>query len=132
MPPSQAPDNGVDLDVTEGVPPGSRELLTSAVPLIIWEAGLAESGNGTLKEYVSRHVETLTCQLSLLGGTHKEKEALVSRLIVLCNKSDVQPCPLPEIAALDPGTLFLAGSAVRGTNMRELWRRVETCAARRH
>ena len=43
---------------------------------------------------------------------------LLARKIVLCNKSDVQPCPLPEIAALEPGTIFLAGSATRGTNMK--------------
>ena len=56
---------------------------------------------------------------------------LHSRKIVLCNKTDVQPCPLPDIAQLESSTIFLAGSATRGTNMRELWRRVEACAARR-
>jgi len=54
-----------------------------------------------------------------------------ARKLVLCNKSDLQPCPLPETAALDASTIFLAGSARRGTNMRELWRLVETCAAPR-
>ena len=58
------------------------------------------------------------------------EKMLTARKIVLCNKTDVQPCPLPQTAALDSGTIFLAGSALRGTNMKELWRRVETCAAR--
>ena len=39
-----------------------------------------------------------------------------SRMLVFCNKSDVQPCPLPDVATLDTcnGTIFLAGSARRG------------------
>ena len=38
-------------------------------------------------------------------------------------------CPMPEIAGLQKGDLFLAGSAQNGTNMSALWRRVEACAA---
>ena len=54
--------------------------------------------------------------------------------IVLCNRTDECPCPLPEIACLmqkRPQAIFLAGSALRGTNMAPLWRFVETCAAPR-
>ena len=36
---------------------------------------------------------------------------------------------MPEIAGLQKGDLFLAGSAQNGTNMSALWRRVEACAA---
>jgi len=51
------------------------------------------------------------------------------RTLVLCNKTDSTPCPLPMIEGLGAGDLFLAGSAQRGTNMSALWRRVEACAA---
>ena len=142
-----AASKGAELDVAEAsadgascLSPGgggdapSRDALACAVPLLVFNAadGLELGGKTeTLKAYVDRHVTRLTQELHGLGGTAREREALVSRLLVLCNKSDVQPCPLPEIAALDAGTVFLAGSATRGTNMRELWRRVETCAAQR-
>jgi len=123
--------NEVALDVAEGLPTGlSREQrahLASAVPLVVWDTGGGDD-RGSLKDYVARHVKQLTLALS---GSTKEREAVVARLLVLCNKSDIQPCPLPEIDALDPGTMTLAGSALRGTNMLTLWRRVETCAAPR-
>jgi len=51
------------------------------------------------------------------------------RTLILCNKTDSTPCPLPQIAGLGASDLFLAGSAQRGTNMPALWRRVEACAA---
>ena len=145
-----------ELSVSEGLPTSDRsrlEALVSAVPLIVWDAG--QRSACPLSEYVAQHTQQLARSLCAhamatrakgggagggAGGGGEPAAAMESRVekmllarkIVLCNKSDVQPCPLPEIAALDPGTLFLAGSAVRGTNMRELWRRVETCAARRH
>ena len=36
---------------------------------------------------------------------------------------------MPQLVELDAGTIFIAGSAARGTNMPELWRLVEACAA---
>ena len=87
--------------------PPCRKALACAVPLLVFNAGGADGEperSETLKAYVDRHVARLTHELLGLGGTTREREALVSRLLVLCNKSDVQPCPLPEIAALDAGT----------------------------
>lgn len=121
--------NDVELSVVEGKPT-SREALVAATPLVVWDA--VDGSRGTLKDYVARHMRELTHQLSSLGGSAKERAALNTRLLVLCNKSDVHPCPLPEFAALEGASIkFLAGSATRGTNMRELWRLVETCAAPR-
>ena len=120
-----ADSRGVDLEVWEGAP-SNREALAVAVPLVVWDA--VDEGRGPLKEYVHRHLTSATSKCSP-PLSHKEREALFSRTIVVCNKSDVAGCPLPEMQALPSGTLFLAGSATRGTNMRELWRRVETCAA---
>lgn len=141
----------VEIDISEGIPTSESaraEALVSAVPLIVWDAGQRTAH--PLSEYVTQQTQHLARGLYTHAMAARGKGApngggepaaamesrvekmLLARKIVLCNKSDVQPCPLPEIAALEPGTLFLAGSAVRGTNMRELWRRVETCAARRH
>ena len=58
-----------------------------------------------------------------------EQSAHTGRTLVLCNKTDQVLCPMPEIAGLQKGDLFLAGSARSGTNMSALWRRVEACAA---
>lgn len=147
------------LDVCEGLPE-TEETLAQAVhscaPLIVWNA--ADSSQ-SLVEYVSDHIQQLTKVLCAHAMANRNKSArgggatgggaggasgetaaamesrlvkmLTARKLVLCNKTDIQPCPLPEIAALDSSTYFLAGSALRGTNMRELWRRVETCAAPR-
>ena len=115
--------NDVELCVLEGKP-HSREALFSATPLVVWDA---LGGRGALKDYVARHLKQLTCELT----TPRERDALASRLLVLCNKTDKSPCPLPEFSSLAASTRFLAGSATRGTNMRELWRLIELCAAPR-
>ena len=117
--------------------------------------GGAEARVESLAEYVSRHLKQLVERIAeLCKAAHSDPgsgsdgqgswphplsrdqrasllKTLQGRMLVLCNKTDVQPCPLPEIAALDSGTIFLAGSALRGTNMKELWRYVEMCAAPR-
>ena len=125
-----ASSNGVAIDVLEGLPGPDRSVdLASAVPLVVWDA--VDDDRGSLKTYVARHLKLLTQALSNQGGASKEREALVARLLVLGNKSDVQPCPLPEIDGLAPGTVFMAGSAAKGTNMLTLWRRVEVYAVPR-
>ena len=126
-----AASNGVVIDVYEGLPQSHEKSvdLASAVPLVVWDA--VDDARGTLKNYVNRHVKALTAALSSQGGSSKEREALVARLLVLANKSDAQPCPLPEIHALDKKTVFMAGSAAKGTNMLTLWRRVEVYAVPR-
>ena len=134
--------NLVELNLAEGLPTeltSCQAAASYAVPLIIWEADLGSQQDEPLASYVARHLRLLVERLHerLSGSSHAVADrpnllrALQARLLVMCNKSDLQPCPLPEIAALEPGTIFLAGSATRGTNMKELWRYVEMCAAPR-
>ena len=54
---------------------------------------------------------------------------LSARKIILCNKSDLFPCPMPQLVELDVGAVFLAGSAAKGTNMAALWRLIHVYAA---
>ncbi|KOO32171.1 hypothetical protein Ctob_007672 [Chrysochromulina tobinii] len=89
-----AASNNVLLSVVEGKPT-AREALVAATPLVVWDA--VDEQRGSLKEYVARHLKQLTHELA----SKKEQEALVSRLLVLCNKSDLQPCPIPELRSLD-------------------------------
>ena len=147
--------NGVQLRIMEGVPLDPlvcQAAIGQASFLVIWDAERPES----LASYVARHVSELATALIersamaqpayqpaclVAGGapppmakspsTSTLTKLIHTRMLVLCNKSDVQPCPLPEIAALDTCTVFLAGSALKGTNMDPLWRFVETCAAPR-
>ena len=133
-----------NLEICEGLPPGVHHdgssgagaFPNSCVPLVVWDA--MGGKQVSLVEYISRHIKELAHDLCGQGqGDEMPSAAMESRVsrmlaarkLVLCNKTDVQPCPLPEIAALDESTVFLAGSALRGTNMRELWRRVELYAA---
>jgi len=53
---------------------------------------------------------------SALGGASS-----VPRVLVLCNKCDVMPCPMPQIRGLTPEQAFIAVSAERGTNVMHLW-----------
>jgi hypothetical protein len=150
--------NGVRLNIREGPSSAGESLaqaIQSCVPLIVWDASRA-SHLGSLVEYIAEHILQLaralvhqfyTLPLLTSGQTKGSPQAvgadatlaiesrvaktLAARKLVVCNKSDVQPCPLPEVEALEPSTIFLAGSAMRGTNMKELWRLVETCAAPR-
>ena len=147
---------GMQLSISEGVSASTDALLHaphssphSFVPLVVWST----SQSGKLTEYVSHHLDELMNELSSrvcgrdalalspAGQAARQAEArdlkarmmqtAESRMLVFCNKSDVQPCPLPEAATLNTsnGIIFLAGSARRGTNMRALWRLVETCTS---
>ena len=46
------------------------------------------------------------------------------RVLVVCNKTDSMPCPMPQIQGLKPETAFIALSALRGTNLAHLWKMV--------
>ena len=43
------------------------------------------------------------------------------RVLVVCNKCDVMPCPMPQIKGLPPAQAFIAVSAEKGTNLAHLW-----------
>ena len=43
------------------------------------------------------------------------------RVLVVCNKCDVMPCPMPQIRGLPPSQAFIAVSAEKGTNLAHLW-----------
>jgi len=43
------------------------------------------------------------------------------RVLVICNKCDVMPCPMPQIRGLPAAQAFIAVSAERGTNLAHLW-----------
>lgn len=107
--------SGVVLRAQEGRAGAIPSKGRPAVALVVWDAGIP----GGLPDYVDEHVRGL---------------APSTVLLVFVNKTDVHPCPLPETNALKrarPNTLAISGSAQRGTNMKELWRRIEvTCAPR--
>lgn len=43
------------------------------------------------------------------------------RVLVVCNKCDSMPCPMPQIRGLPQTQAFIAVSAERGTNLAHLW-----------
>ena len=43
------------------------------------------------------------------------------RVLVLCNKTDTMPCPMPQRRGLKPEHAFIAVSALRGTNLGHMW-----------
>lgn len=43
------------------------------------------------------------------------------RVLVVCNKCDAMPCPMPQIRGLPQAQAFIAVSAERGTNLAHLW-----------
>ena len=43
------------------------------------------------------------------------------RVLVVCNKTDSMPCPMPQIRGLKAEQAFIAVSALRGTNLGHLW-----------
>ena len=136
------------LRMVEGLPPaGDGFYARVLVALVVWDAayaslpdvltstdgrfsgsgdfgpsGLADGDLETLAEYVDRHMRALRAEPGASS---------IVRVVVFCNKTDAVPCPLAQAAGLDPNTYFLAGSARRGTNMRNCWRLIETCAAPR-
>ena len=42
-------------------------------------------------------------------------------MLVVCNKTDLMPCPMPQIQGLRSDQAFIAVSAERGTNLAHLW-----------
>ena len=44
-----------------------------------------------------------------------------SRMVLVCNRSDEAPCPMPDLQAMGEEIPTLAVSALRGTNVAELW-----------
>jgi energy-coupling factor transporter ATP-binding protein EcfA2 len=52
------------------------------------------------------------------------------RLLVVCNKCDSMPCPMPQIKGLQPTQAFIAVSAERGTNLGHLWSMIQPVLAR--
>ena len=47
--------------------------------------------------------------------------ARAPRVLVVCNKCDVMPCPMPQMRGLPSSQAFIALSAERGTNLAHLW-----------
>jgi hypothetical protein len=43
------------------------------------------------------------------------------RVLVVCNKTDTMPCPMPQIRGLKPEHAFIAVSALRCTNLGHMW-----------
>lgn len=69
-------------------------------------------------------------QVGLMGGSpapsHQAPRRVDARqpplrVLVVCNKTDSMPCPMPQIRGLKPEQAFIAVSALRGTNLGHLW-----------
>jgi len=119
---------GVALNVLEGLP-ACRSELVSSVPLLIWDA--VDDARGPLCEYVRTHTRALVKELATgaaSGQLELQTARLLSRLLVLCNKTDLRQCPAYEREKLPPSARFVEGSARDGTGVAQLWRLVEACA----
>lgn len=114
---------GVELSLMEGVASTYSDECYSKVglALIVWDAG---SASVPLTEYKDEHLRTLRHVMPI-------DSTLNVQTLILCNKTDVTPCPMPEASSLPSDVLFIAGSAKRGTNMDNLWRYVEKYAVPR-
>jgi len=116
---------GVQLNAVKGLDTLTNSpQLAQVVPLVVWDAEQPT----TLSECVTRHMGELLTVLQERPNSAFAKE-LHGKLVVMCNKTDAEPCPLPELSALDPKTTFLAGSSLRGTNMDALWRLIRSRTA---
>ena len=116
---------GVQLNAVKGLDTLTNSPhLAQVVPLVVWDAEQPT----TLSECVTRHMGELLTLLQERPNSAFSKE-LHGKLVVMCNKTDAEPCPLPELSALDPKTTFLAGSSLRGTNMDALWRLIKSRTA---
>jgi hypothetical protein len=135
---SQAEQHGLVLAAAEGLPSGRAleayakvartpslaaprpdvfrggAVLTQLCPLsqvrlgvIVWEASLTQP----LGAYVQQYVE----QMQAVVGNPSLS------VVVVCNKTDVVPCPIPQLAELGDAQPFIAVSAERGTNLRHLF-----------
>lgn len=60
--------------------------------------------------------EDATASAPSSGGAYR-----APRMLVVCNKCDMMPCPMPQIRGLAPSQAFIAVSAERGTNLAHLW-----------
>jgi len=104
--------DGVELLIERGLRRRAAEGFYSGVglTLIVWEASLQRS----LSDYVAHHSEQL--------------RACVGRdvpAVVVCNKTDTMPCPLPQIEGLGDAYPFIAVSAEKHINIRHLWEMVQ-------
>mmetsp|Transcript_4419 Transcript_4419/g.9577 ORF Transcript_4419/g.9577 Transcript_4419/m.9577 type:complete len:417 (+) Transcript_4419:564-1814(+) len=104
---------GVQLVAQEGLPLPSRSAGPSdvqvRVALIVWEAALEQP----LASYVAEYAQSL-------NGLLREGSRPVV-MVAVCNKTDLMPCPLPQIEDLHKSLPFIAVSVERGTNVRLLW-----------
>jgi len=106
---SQAEQHGLVLAAAEGLPSGRALEAYAKVRLgvIVWEASLTQP----LGAYVQQYVE----QMQAVVGNPSLS------VVVVCNKTDVVPCPIPQLAELGDAQPFIAVSAERGTNLRHLF-----------
>ena len=90
-----------------------RLLLRSQVRLgvVVWEAALDQP----LGAYVQRYAE----QMQAVVGNPS------LNVVVVCNKTDLTPCPIPQLSELRESQPFIAVSAERGTNLRHFWGMVQ-------
>tara|TARA_B110001452_G_scaffold248987_1_gene236167 strand:+ start:356 stop:841 length:486 start_codon:yes stop_codon:yes gene_type:complete len=79
--------------------------------VVVWEAALDQP----LGVYVQRYSE----QMQAVVGNPSLP------VVVVCNKTDVMPCPIPQLAELRETQPFIAVSAERAINLRHLWEMVQ-------
>jgi hypothetical protein len=80
--------------------------------VVVWDASLDTS----LCDYAQQYCDRLQAAVP--------SSAQPLPLVVVCNKTDSAPCPLPQIEALHERWPFIAVSAERATNTRLLWEMV--------
>lgn len=117
---SQAADHGLVLAAAEGLPSGRALEAYAKVRLgvIVWEASLTRP----LAAYVQQYAE----QMQAVVGNPSLS------VVVVCNKTDVVPCPIPQLAELGDAQPFIAVSAERGTNLRHLFELLEPNLSKLH
>ncbi|KAL1514722.1 hypothetical protein AB1Y20_003809 [Prymnesium parvum] len=87
------------------------------VCVVVWEAALQNA----LPTYVRQYNE----HVDLAAGTSAASMAQRHTLVV-CNKTDLLPCPIPHIKGLRSSLPFIAISASRGTNLLDLWEMIRS------
>jgi hypothetical protein len=110
---SSAKDHGLELAAAEGLPTGRALEAYAKVRLgiVVWEAALDQP----LGAYVQRYAE----QMQAVVGNPS------LNVVVVCNKTDLTPCPIPQLSELRESQPFIAVSAERGTNLRHFWGMVQ-------
>ena len=81
-----ARERGVQLCVAEGLPAAGADCAEVRLGVIVWEAALEAS----LSHYVHKYNAQL--QSAVAAGRRP------LRTFVVCNKTDLMPCPLPQLA----------------------------------